>query len=210
MKKLSFSTITLNALRQVIPLKQIVDDTRFDTWFGYQPTLNESEKDLLQKLLNKHRPYFPNYSEEELKAKFIIPILNKVDFMVGDVKDWYERPLRTVLNDVEIGGYTDYMVAKGEDEPELPYFFLQEFKPSVSNTPPESQLLAELIVALHLNDVQVMKGGTVQGQYWKFMIVERKETQWLYYTSKSFDAADFDDLCGIYNCLRYVKNSIIA
>lgn len=210
MKKLSFSTITLNALRQVIPLKQIVDDTRFDTWFGYQPTLNESEKGLLQKLLNKHRPYFPNYSEEELKAKFIIPILNKVDFMVGDVKDWYERPLRTVLNDVEIGGYTDYMVAKGEDEPELPYFFLQEFKPSVSNTPPESQLLAELIVALHLNDVQVMKGGTVQGQYWKFMIVERKETQWLYYTSKSFDAADFDDLCGIYNCLRYVKNSIIA
>ena len=154
-------------------------------------------------------PYFTIYSEEELKAKFITPILNKVDFMVGDVKDWYERPLRAIINDFEIGGYTDYMVAKGEDEPELPYFFLQEFKPSVSNTPPESQLLAELITALHLNNLTEMKGGTVQGQFWKFMIVERIGEEWLYYTSKSFDAADFNDLCGIYNCLRFIKNSII-
>jgi hypothetical protein len=209
MKKLSFSTITLNALRQVVPLKQIVDDSRFDTWFGYQPALNQSEKDLLQGLLNKHRPYFPSYSEEELKAKFIIPILNKVDFMVGDVKDWYERPLKAVLNDYEIGGYTDYMVAKGEDQPELPYFFLQEFKPSVANIPPENQLLAELIVAAHLNNETEMKGGTVQGQYWKFMIAERKETQWLYYTSQVFDAANFNDLCRIYNCLRFIKHNII-
>ena len=154
-------------------------------------------------------PYFTIYSEEELKAKFITLILNKVDFMVGDVKDWYERPLRAFINDFEIGGYTDYMVAKGEDEPELPYFFLQEFKPSVSNTPPESQLLAELITALHLNNLTEMKGGTVQGQFWKFMIVERIGEEWLYYTSKSFDAADFNDLCGIYNCLRFIKNSII-
>jgi hypothetical protein len=209
MKKLSFSNITLNTLRQVVPLKQIVDDSRFDTWFGYQPPLDKDEKDLLQNLLNKHRPYFSSYSEEELKAKFIIPILNKVDFMVGDVKDWYERPLRAILNDYEIGGYTDYMVAKGEDEPELPYFFLQEFKPSVANIPPENQLLAELIVAAHLNDETEMKGGTVQGQYWKFMIAEKKETQWLYYTSQVFDAANFNDLCGIYNCLRFIKNSII-
>jgi hypothetical protein len=110
MKKLSFSTITLNALRQAVPLKQIVDDSRFDTWFGYQPELDGTEKDLLLHLLNKHRPYFSIYSEEELKAKFIIPILNKVDFMVDDVKDWYKRPLRTVFGDYEIGGYTDYLM----------------------------------------------------------------------------------------------------
>ena len=79
----------------------------------------------------------------------------------------------------------------------------------MSNTPPESQLLAELITALHLNNLTEMKGGTVQGQFWKFMIVERIGEEWLYYTSKSFDAADFNDLCGIYNCLRFIKNSII-
>lgn len=209
MKKLSFSNITLNALRQVVPLKQIVDDSRFDTWFAYQPTLQNDERQLLQYLLNKHRPYFYSYSEEELKAKFITPILNKVDFMIGDIKDWYERPLKTVLNGYEIGGYTDYMVAKGEDEPELPYFFLQEYKPSVANIPPENQLLAELVVAAHINNTNEMKGGTVQGQYWKFMILERTETQWLYYTSQSFDAANFNDLCAIYNCLRFIKSSII-
>ena len=210
MKKLSFSNISLNTLRKAVPLRQIVDDTRFDIWFGYHPPLDADEDALLRHLLKKHRPYFTVYSEEELKAKFIIPILNKVDFAIGDVKDWYERPLRAVLNDdYEIGGFTDYMVAKGEDEPELPYFFLQEFKPSVSNSPPESQLLAELITAIYLNDVTEMMGGTVQGQFWKFMIVEKTETEWLYYTSKSFDAADFVQLCNIYNCLRFVKNMII-
>ena len=210
MKKLSFSNVSLNTLRQVVPLKQIVDDNRFDAWFGYQPPLDAEETALLTYLLKKHRPYFSIYKEEELKAKFITPILNKIDFMVGDVKDWYERPLKTILNDYEIGGFTDYMVAKGEDEPELPYFFLQEFKPSVSSTPPESQLLAELITAIHLNNISEMKGGTVQGQFWKFMIVERTEKQWFYYTSKSFDAADFNDLCRIYNCLRFIKNTIVT
>ena len=43
MKKLSFSNISLNQLRQVVPLRQIVDDTRFDTWFSYQPPLDKEE-----------------------------------------------------------------------------------------------------------------------------------------------------------------------
>ena len=47
MKKLSFSTITLNTLRQVVPLRQIVDDSRFEEWFGYQPPLDADEKGLL-------------------------------------------------------------------------------------------------------------------------------------------------------------------
>ena len=209
MKKLSFSTITLNNLKQVVPIQQIVDDQRFEAWFENDCVVTEDVSVLLKYLLHKHRPYFTFYSEEELKAKFITPILNKVDFMMGDVKDWYERPLKAQFGDVEIGGFTDYMVAKGEDEPELPYFFLQEFKPSTSNTSPEIQLLAELIVASTLNGLDEMKGATVQGQYWKFMIVERKETKWYYFVSKSFDAADIDDLHKIYRHLLFVKKSII-
>ena len=58
MKKLSFSNISLNQLRQVVPLRQIVDDTRFDTWFSYQPPLDKEEDALLSYVLKKHRPYF--------------------------------------------------------------------------------------------------------------------------------------------------------
>lgn len=210
MTKLSFSNITLNALKQVIPLRQLIDDTRFDEWFAYLPVLEPDEEGLLQYLLQKHRPYFTFYSEEELKAKFITPILNKIDFMVGDVKDWYERPIKATINDTEIGGFTDYMIAKGEDVPELPYFFIQEFKPSVSSGPPENQLLAELIVSIVLNDGTEMKGATVQGQYWKFMIVEKIEKEWRYYISKSFDVADLDDLRRIYSRLKYIKKMILA
>ncbi len=205
MKKLSFSSITLNALRQVVPIRQKVDDTRFEEWFNNDFDLQDDEKELLSYLTKKHRPYFSIYSEEELKAKFITPILNKIDYNVGDIKDWYERPIRTIINNTEIGGYTDYMIAKGEDEPELPYFFIQEFKPSVSATAPENQLLAELIVALSINQQNEIKGATVQGQYWKFMILEKNKEEWQYFISKSFDAADISDLENIYKHLLFIK-----
>ena len=62
------------------------------------------------------------YTEEELKAKFIIPLVNRVDFVGESFSDWYERSIKTVINDWEISGITDFMVAKGEKEPESPYF----------------------------------------------------------------------------------------
>ncbi len=89
-----------------------------------------------------------SYSEEELRIRFIGPLLNKVDYRFKNTRDWYQRPLKAKINKVTIGGYVDFMVAKGFKEPEIPYFFIQEFKRTKFETDPEDQLLAEMLVAM--------------------------------------------------------------
>ncbi|MCB1189797.1 MAG: hypothetical protein H7A23_00860 [Leptospiraceae bacterium] len=46
------------------------------------------------------------------------------------IQDWYEASIQGTVNGVEIKGYADFMVATGIKEPQKPYFFIQEYKPS--------------------------------------------------------------------------------
>ncbi|OQW92798.1 MAG: hypothetical protein BWK78_00495 [Thiotrichaceae bacterium IS1] len=207
-KRLSFSKIKFDELNQVVRLVGIPDiyDTQFQEWFSYPYTLSEAELRFLERLLNQHKLYVSTYSEEELKAKLLIPILNSIDFMFENVRDWYERPLKAVINGIEIGGYVDFMVAKGIKEPQRPYFFIQEFKKSKSEIDPEDQLLAELLVAITLNQTTVVRGAYIMGKAWSFVILEKQSNdQYKYYVSKIFDNTWFEDLKQIYINLQAVK-----
>lgn len=208
-KQLSFSRIKFDELNQVVPLVGIPDiyDTKFQEWFSYPYVLNETELPFLEKLLSRHKLYVSTYSEEELKAKIIIPILNSVDFRFGTINDWYERPLKAIINGVEVGGYVDFMVATGIKEPQRPYFFIQEFKKSKAEIDPEDQLLAELLVAIELNQTTIMRGAYIIGKAWNFVILEKQlNGQYEYYVSKIFDSTWLDDLKQIYISLQAVKH----
>jgi len=207
-KHLSFSKIKFDELNQVVKLIGIPDiyDTKFQEWFSYPYTLTKTELLLLERLLNQHKLYVSTYSEEELKAKLIIPILNSVEFMCGEIKDWYERPLKAIINGVEISGYVDFMVAKGIKEPQRPYFFIQEFKKSKAKVDPEDQLLAELLVAIELTQTTIMRGAYIMGKAWNFVILEKqKNGQYEYYVSKIFDNTWLEDLKQIYINLQAIK-----
>lgn len=208
-KQLSFSNVKFNDLNQVVKLVGVPDiyDTKFQEWFSYSYTFSETELLLLERLLSQHRLYVSTYSEEELKAKLIIPILNSVNFMFDTVKDWYERPLKAVINGVEVGGYVDFMVAKGIKEPQRPYFFIQEFKKSKAEVDPEDQLLAELLVAIELTQTAIMRGAYIMGKAWNFVILEKQPNgQYEYYVSKVFDNTWLEDLKQIYVNLQAVKH----
>ncbi len=207
-KQHSFSRIKFDELNQIVKLVGIPDiyGAKFQEWFSYSYFLNETEVIFLEQLLSQHKLYVSTYSEEELKAKLIIPVLNAINFMFEGVKDWYERPLKAIVNGVEIGGYVDFMVAKGIKEPQRPYFFIQEFKKSKAEVDPEDQLLAELLVAIELNQVTVMRGAYIMGKAWNFVILEKQPSgQYEYYVSKSFDNTWLDDLKQIYINLQAVK-----
>jgi hypothetical protein len=205
-KQLSFSKVKFDELCKVVPLKPITDHAQFNEWFHYDYSLNENEIDFLTHLIDLHRPFLSSYSEEELKVKYITPMLNKVNFMFEEVRDWYERPLKAVINGVEIGGYVDFMVAKGIKEPQRPYFFIQEFKKSKTEVDPEDQLLAELLVATELNQATVMRGAYIIGKVWNFVILKKQpNNEYEYYVSKIFDNTWLDDLKQIYINLQAVK-----
>jgi hypothetical protein len=204
-KRLNISKITFLDIKKVITIRQTVEDEPFEEWFNSPTEYEKEDVACLDKLIKKHRNLLSGYLEEELKMKFISTILNRVDFTFDSVKDWYERPIKTMINGWQIGGITDFLVAKGEKEPETPFFFIQEFKPITGSTP-DDQVLAQMLVALELNELRLIRGGFIMGQFWKFVILEKKDdNSFHFYTSSSFDSLKIDQLTLVYKHLKTIK-----
>ncbi len=210
MKQLSFSTIKLKQIAELVNIEPKWDDSAFDKWFNYPYEISTSEEVFLKQLLSDRRLIIGGFSEEELKAKFIIPLLNKIDFQVNHLSDWYERPLKAVINGTELGGKTDFLVASGLKEPEQPYFFIQEFKPSETRNSPQDQLLAELLVAMQLNQDQEAIGAYVMGEHWRFILLQKiGENNYRYTLSSGFNCLINANLKQLYIALQGVKADIV-
>ncbi len=206
-KSYNFSNIKFSDLEDIVKLTPQYNEGQFEEWFNYQYEINETENNFFEKLIEKHILLLNSYFEDTLKAKFIIPILNLVDFNAEYLHDWYHASLSGEINGVEIKGFTDYMVASGTRDPRKPYFFIQEFKPSIPDKDPEVQLLAEMLVTIEKNKTNIMRGGYIVGQNWRFVILEKTgENQFEYFLSKQFDALDLADLKKIYIILQAVKH----
>ena len=206
-KSYNFSNIKFSDLEEIVDIKVVDNDAKFDEWFETTYDLDDAETLFFKNLIQKNKTRIAFYMEENLKAKFIIPILNLVDFVFEPVSDWYDTALSGTLNGVEFKGFTDFMVASGTENPRKPYFFIQEFKPSVPDKDPRIQLLAELLVATEKNKTTIMRGGYIVGRIWFFVILEKlAENKFEYVISKSFDSLDLEDLKQIYIILQAVKH----
>ncbi len=205
-KSYSFGSISYDELCKIVPIQREDQPEKFDEWFGAGYDLTNEEIDFLEKLIKKHKLYLPHYAEEDLKMKFIAFVLDKVNFLEIGVLDWYEAGITAEVNGIELKGFVDYVVAKGNKDPQRPYFFIQEFKHTEANKDVEDQLLAELVAAINLNKVSIMRGAFIISQYWKFMIVEKDEADVYHlYVSESFDCLKTRELQLIYKHLQQVK-----
>ncbi len=206
-KSYNFSNIKFSDLENLVQIKPQYNEGQFDEWFNYQYEINEAENNFFEKLIEKHILLLNSYFEDTLKAKFIIPILNLVDFNAEYLHDWYHASLSGEINGVEIKGFTDYMVASGTRDPRKPYFFIQEFKPSIPDKDPEVQLLAEMLVTIEKNQTNIMRGGYIIGRNWNFIILEKvQDNKFKYVVSPPFDALNLADLKKIYIILQAVKH----
>ncbi|MEN0051283.1 MAG: hypothetical protein AAF806_29735 [Bacteroidota bacterium] len=211
MKSLSIADIRFKDLKSVVSIEQSADEMVFKEWFGFEYHFGDEKVAFLSDLICKNRFKINAYTKGERRAKFLIPLLNKVDFVQGEISDWYERSIKGKVNGVEIGGVTDFMVAKGVKEPEVPYFYIQEFKPSKPSVFPEDQLLAELVVSIELNRKKSIKGAYIVGQFWTFVILQKQPNDnFILHLAPSLDALKLDDLKQIYKHLKAVKTEILA
>ncbi|MFY7786521.1 MAG: hypothetical protein ACOVQA_01490 [Thermoflexibacteraceae bacterium] len=205
-KTYSFSNIRFAELRQFVNIQKVKDFSKFDSWFEADYTVSATDTDFLQQLIDFHYLRLPSYSEEDLKMKFLSVILNKIQFANNEINDFYDAALYAEVNGVELNGFADYMVAKGIDEPETPYFFLQEFKPLKAGKDVDDQLFAELIAAININKTTILRGAYIIGQNWRFVIMEKDAANnYTAYISKQFDSLELDDLKQIYKNLQIVK-----
>ena len=199
-------------LEGLVNIKRIYKKTIFKKWFGFEFEISKEVEVFLQKLLDKNEDLIFNYYEEDLKANFIIPLINRVDFFMIDdeVRNFFEAPLTYKAENFIFSGEVDFMVSFGILYPKFPYFFIQEFKKGKNPTDPEPQLLAEMISAVELNKITTIRGAFITGENWNFVILEKLgKDKYQYFISKTFNSTNIEDLKGIYRNLQFVKNEII-
>jgi hypothetical protein len=208
----TFSQLEHKELRKLFKLERLFDQQAFDAWFNADVMLIAEDKHFLSKLLAQETDLIRIYNEEDLKIHFIAPILNRINFksLENKTRDFYEESLEYETDAFILKGVTDFMVAKGLEYPEKPYFFLQEFKKGVQYSNPEPQLLAELVCAIELNGFTQLKGVFVVGENWNFVILDKlADNQYQYVISRTFNATHSNDLEGIYKILLVVKREIM-
>jgi hypothetical protein len=207
----SYSKITKDDLKKIFKLEREFDKSIFDNWFNSNLELSKDDTSFLEELLKKEIDFIQIYKEEDLKIKFLSPLLNRIDFKVGHkIRDFYEEILIYETEKFRFNGTTDFLISYGFEKAEKPYFFIQEFKKGVEYSNPEPQLLAEMIAGLELSNLKIIKGAYIVGAIWNFVILEKVERASYRYTiSQNFDSTDLEKLKLIYKNLLFIKSEIL-
>jgi hypothetical protein len=200
-------------LKKLFEIKQNLDKHIFEQWFNNQIEIDNSVEVFLNNLIAENESLVERYYEEDLKVYYIIPLLNKINFLNRDkeIRGFYELPMSYATDKFILNGTVDFVVSKGLVESKKPYFFIQEFKRNEDYGNPRPQLLAELITAVELNDWKFIKGAYITGGNWHFVILDKLELhKYQYFISQNFDSTKIEDLKLIYKNLLFVKNEILA
>lgn len=208
----NFSKITFSELKSIFNIKRVFGkDEIFEKWFNSNIEISTKEINFLNELLNEEKDFIEIYKEEDLKVKFIAPILNSIHFRDKDkeIREFYEEKLSYETEKFKLNGICDFVVSKGLEYAEKPYFFIQEFKKSIEGDDPRPQLLAELICAIELNNFTQIKGAYIIGAIWHFVILEKvEEDSYQYYISDGYYSTKIEDLKAIFKNLLFVKEEI--
>jgi hypothetical protein len=184
-----------------------------DAWLEADEPADDFEKRILLMYHEQLVQKVDAWNEDELKFFFIAHIITLVNFTKPKVySSFTQRTItakRTDLqgNEVDLRGRIEFFVARGEQIPRQPFFFLHEYKPLNKTTPsdPLGQLLIAMMATQTLNDnTRPLFGAYVTGKLWNFVVL--KDNQ--YAVSASFDAIREDELFKIFSILKRCKSYI--
>jgi hypothetical protein len=182
-------------------------------WLQFQQDLTNEEEIIAEKKRILLQEYADFWNEEDMKMFFISPLLQIVDFYSFDkYRIFMEATFQAELLDIEnnpctLRGRVEMVVATGKQDPQTPFFFLNEYKAQIKViSDPKGELLIAMLAAQAKNNGKNMPiyGMYNIGQNYFFIVLKDKE----YAVSKQFDATDKDDLKQIINALQYVKAHI--
>lgn len=182
-------------------------------WLQFQQDLTAKQIEISEELRLMLQNFADFWNEEDIKVFFIMPIIQLVNFYAPEkYRTFMEATFQASLMDVQnnpciLRGRVEMMVATGKQDPQIPFFFLNEYKPQIKViSDPKGQLLIAMLAAQAKNNGLNLPiyGMYNIGQLWFFLILHENE----YAVSKAFDATDKDDLKQIINLLQYVKAHI--
>ncbi len=197
-----FEKWNIDQLRGQFQVKRVRTLPRLEQWIAATTTFSKGDKDYVLRLRDFLLENIDFWNEEELKFKFIGPLISTIRFDSEEYSAFLDRKLPAELNGEKITGIVDFMVATGKVEPQEPFFFLHEYKKERgANNDPLGQLLIAMYAAQSRNTHKhAMYGCYVVGRNWFFVVLEGKE----YAVSDAFVSTQ-DDVFQILAILQQAK-----
>jgi hypothetical protein len=207
MEKITFLECSLTKLDKWFGIRQVDTMHTLSAWLEMPYVLSEDEKRSLLKLQRKLNKNLMHWNEYELAAHFIGPIFSFVDYTTAYFNDFGERIISATINNIELTGKPDGIIASGFREPEQPFFCFHEYKPETDPYgDPYGQCLAAMLVGQALNEnLQPIYGCVVKGADWNFLLLEGKQ----YTISRRF-VADGEMLFDIFRILHSLKAILLS
>jgi len=208
-KRVTFESCDKTFMDNTFGFYQVNKIPELTAWINSKVAISPFEKEMLLNLLNATRIRIEDWNEEGLKINFIAPILSFVQFNSDKLKytAFADEKLEVEVGEYFLTGKLDWFVAKGIYKPEMPVFFLQEYKRGKGNpSDPDGQILAEMLASrtLNNNESEVMYGIVVLGRSWTFIVLKGNE----YAFSDAFDSRIPDQLIEIFEILKASKKII--
>jgi hypothetical protein len=189
-------------IERTFGLRRIKQSPLLDEWLHARHPVAEGEPLLLEALRADLADSVDSWNEDELKFKFIAPLISLVRYTTDTFHTFTQRMLSAVVDDISLSGRVDFIVASGKTKPIQPFFLLHEYKKErITESDPRAQLLAEMLAARALNNADFpLYGSYVVGRMWFFVILEGST----YAESDAFIASN-DDIFTILSILREAK-----
>lgn len=226
-KVYNFSDFTTEQVESAFQLTEVRDKAVIDNWLtiAQRQKIEPLDNTILDIILPKLKNARTTWNEDELKIKFLSPLLMLIDFdmLEKNFASFSERWLRKDIKNYTFQGKVDWMIASGKYEPKQPFFFIHEYKRGVgSSKDPAGQLLAAMCIAQTLNaapskidlfnptpivyeDLPIY-GCYVIGHLWYFVVLKNKN----YFISRPYHAIIRKDLEEIVKLLKAQKEMILA
>ncbi|MCE7979607.1 MAG: hypothetical protein DYG89_00325 [Caldilinea sp. CFX5] len=200
MERLRFSECTLTLLDRRFGVRRELSNPLMECWLQTPADLTELERANLKALQELLLLNVEGWNEQELSLQCIGPLLWMVRFMEFYRFNLFaQRHISAVIDDVELNGEPDTIIATGYREPEIPLFAFTEYKRQTDpQGDPAGQTLAAMLAAQALNNnQQPVYGCYVIGSDWRFMLLDDKH----YLISRDYSALSDE----IYDILRILK-----
>jgi hypothetical protein len=201
----SFEQWDTDQLELVFGLKQVDDLPELSSWLASDFPHTDEEIKFISMLREYARRNVDAWNEDELKMKFIGPLLLLVNFDEERFRGFSGRKLKAKVQNVEIGGEVDFVVATGRKTPREPFFFLHEYKKERGrDRDPLGQVLASMLVAQELNSKpRPLYGCYVLGRNWFFLVLQGKN----YAVSNAYNSTD-EDVVKILSLIKAIKRTV--
>ena len=202
MIKSDFKEWTLDGIDEAFRMEQVAKLPSLEALLAFEYQANDFEERYLKIIRDSYFLGGEDWNEAELENKIISPIFVFSGISSKEFSYFLERNLETTINEYELSGRVDGMIASGFRNPKMPYFCMNEYKKETDpNGDPKGQALIAMLTAQKLNDDEYpIFGCYIVGRMWVFMALEGKK----YALSEAF-TVDNNDIFEIYRILKSLK-----